>query len=70
MLRQMLRDDTMLTKRADTANSDELLRKFSGACAKNMQARSSTRELLAEFAARWPTSLWFEGKTFARLVLG
>ena len=63
MLRQMLRDDTMLTKHADTANSGELFTQILRGVREKYAGKSlSTRELLAEFAARWPKSLWFEGK--------
>jgi hypothetical protein len=63
MLRQMLRDDAILTHRFNAANADELFTQILRSVRDKYAGKSiSTRELLQEFAARWPKSLWFEGK--------
>ena len=64
MLRQMLRDDAVVTSPgSDAANRDELFTQVLRRVRERYAGKSlSTRELLEEFAARWPKSLWFEGK--------
>jgi hypothetical protein len=64
MLRQMLRDDVVVTSPgASAANPDELFTEVLRRVRDRYAGKSlSTRELLEEFAARWPKSLWFEGK--------
>jgi hypothetical protein len=64
MLRQMLRDDAIMTSRgSDAANPDGLFTEVLRHVLEKYAGKSlSARELLQEFAARWPKSLWFEGK--------
>ena len=64
MLREMLRDDAILASRdSNAANPDELFDGILRHVQEKYAGKSlSTRELLEEFAARWPKSLWFEGK--------
>jgi len=64
MLRQMLRDDAILAgQRSDSTNPDDLFMKILRSLREKYAGKSlSTRELLEEFAARWPRALWFEGK--------
>jgi Peptidase family M1 domain len=64
MLRQMLRDDAILaSKGAANGNPDELFMSILRSVQDRYAGKSlSTRQLLEEFAARWPKSLWFEGK--------
>lgn len=68
MLRQMLRDDATLASQhsksaSPPSNPDTLFMKILLSVQEKYAGKSlSTRELLDEFAARWPKSLWFEGK--------
>lgn len=64
MLRQMLRDEEDLSNRSSPAESqDELFTQILRRVQEKYAGKSmSTRELLLEFEARWPKSLWFEGK--------
>jgi hypothetical protein len=65
MLRQMLRDDAILaSQHSDAVNPDELFTQILRSVREKYAGKSlSTRALLEEFAARWPKSLWFEGKS-------
>jgi len=64
MLRQMLRDDVVMTSQGSSAaNPDEPFTQVLRRMRDRYAGKSlSTRELLQEFAAGWPKSLWFEGK--------
>ncbi len=64
MLREMLRDEAILARQySGAASSDELFTQILRRAQEKYAGKSmSTRELLEEFEARWPKSLWFEGK--------
>jgi hypothetical protein len=63
MLRQMLRDDALLAGPNGPANPDQLFTQILRRVQEKYAGKSlSTRDLLEEFAASWPKSLWFEGK--------
>ena len=64
MLREMLRDDETLSSRdSPQAPHEELFMQVLRRVQEKYAGKSlSTRELLQEFEARWPKSLWFEGK--------